>query len=160
MAAVKVTEKSRGSGGEKGRGGGWVIVDGSEDLLTRRRHKTKATMQILQKQQFTDDNLRQVTSQPEASVTHPHPLLVLGPSWAPVGLPQRPARPPVVCVCFMLMNLFIIISFFASSCSSSCYAFYGTAATFSSLTPHSLLALPPSPPPNNIPCCQLHNAEN
>lgn len=94
----------------EGGGGGGVIVDGSEDLLTRRRHKTKATMQILQKQQFTDDNLRQVTSQPEASVTHP--LLApgvgpkLGSCWAPAA-----TCPPTRCVCVFYVNEFIYYYF-------------------------------------------------
>lgn len=96
MAAVKVT-----GAGEVGGGG---IVDGSEDLLTRRRHKTKATMQILQKQQFTDDNLRQVTS-PSPSPSPRLPSRTR--SWAPVVLllglllgsrSDLPAHPLCVCV--------------------------------------------------------------
>lgn len=69
-------------------------------------------MQILQKQQFTDDNLRQVTSQPEASVTHPHPLLApgvgpkLGSCWAPAA-----TCPPTRCVCVFYVNEFIYYYF-------------------------------------------------
>lgn len=67
-------------------------------------------MQILQKQQFTDDNLRQVTSQPEASVTHP--LLApgvgpkLGSCWAPAA-----TCPPTRCVCVFYVNEFIYYYF-------------------------------------------------
>lgn len=156
-----MTAKSRGSGGEKGRGeGGWVvIVDGSEDLLTRRRHKTKATMQILQKQQFTDDNLRQVTSQPEASVTHPHPLLVLGPSWAPAA-----TCPPTRCVCVFYVNEFIYYYFIF--CHLLPLVVVVVLLRILWHCRHFQLAYPTLPaclafpPPSLTTSCQLHNAEN